>query len=819
MSRPTPRRSARAFAFTALPLAVAALLLAASAVPARAGLSSWTSLSGLDAASGANWVRTYATGTPPTTIYAGTEGDGVFRSVTSGVTWAPFSSGLNAPGSKNVRTIFTSASTVYAGTEAGLFASTGGAWTPVAQGPEPDPAHPVKLNASVQAVYSVTLGGLLAGTAFHGVYRSADGGQTWTPPAPSNGMPAGETVWSLTGVGPLVFAATTSGVYRSADGGGSWSLASDGIPGVDTVLRVIADGTNPNILYAATASDGIYRSIDLGVTWSSISAGLGNSTIRGIQQFSGATTTRLYAATNDGLWTGSTGNGPLPGAVSWRHVTATGLGNATIMWAVTSFLSPPGTLLVGTQSDGGFALTFEPPSNTAPPGFLGTTQVGQTLLGINVGTWSGTPTIDYDRQWQICTSATGGCSDVDGETQLGFTIPQADQGKYVRLKITAHNDFPTPGATAPTAVSAIGGPITANPGTLPGATQQLAPSISPVAPADPALPKVGDTLRALNWLFNPAATTTSFQWLRCDVNGDNCEPIAGAKASDYVLTTADAEVRLRARVSGTNSSGSTILPDSAPSNTIIPDPATALTPPTLAGEAVVGSTLVGGVGSWKSPKTTWSRQWERCDGAGSGCSPVYGETNPGYVVQGGDVGSRLRLHVVADVNESYKLPAAVDAYTPLSAVVTVPGGGGPGPGGPAPGGPGPGGPGPGGSARDTTPPRLTKLTAKVARKGLVLGLRLSEATSLTIVVQRAGAGHVVKHRCVSGPKRHAKACTAWAKVATVTRRGLRAGATTIVLGRRVGRHRLHRGSYRLLLTARDAAGNRTVSKPITFRVR
>ncbi len=60
---------------------------------ASAGLSAWTGLSGLNAASGASWVRDYATGTPPTTIYAATEDDGVWRSVTrrrdAGATSAP----------------------------------------------------------------------------------------------------------------------------------------------------------------------------------------------------------------------------------------------------------------------------------------------------------------------------------------------------------------------------------------------------------------------------------------------------------------------------------------------------------------------------------------------------------------------------------------------------------------------------------------------------------------------------------------------------------------------------------------------------------
>ena len=800
--------------------ALLAAMLLGSAPVAHAGLSSWTPLAGLGPDAGADWVRTWASGTPPTTLYAGTEGDGVYRSLTDGLTWQPFSTGLDAPAAKDVRVVFSGGSAVWAGTGAGLFRSVGGGpWTPVAQGPEEDPAHPKKLNASVQAVLDTTGGPLLAGTAFQGVYRSTDGGMTWSPPAPSNGMPAGETVWSLTGIGPLVFAATSSGVYRSFDWGATWTLASDGIPGIATVLRVIGDGSNPNIVYAATGSDGIYRSLDLGITWAPVNDGLGNLTVRGIQQFTGGSVTRLYAATGNGLWTGSTGNGPIPGPVSWRHVTDAGLGGKTIFWAVTTFLTTPGTLLGGTQGGGGFALTFEPPSNTSAPSILGTPQVGQTLLGL-LGTWQGTATITTTRQWQRCTtSSPGSCRDVDGEQELGFTPGRGDQGAYLRLKVEAENDFPTPGPTKPTAYSPVVGPIAANPNDLPGGNQSWAPSIEvlPGPGGDPALPRVGDTLRAKNWLFNPAATSTSFQWLRCDENGDHCDEIPGATGEQYTLLTADAEVRLRVRVSGSNAAGTTILPLSGATNTIIPDPAEALAPPTLVGTPVVGSTLVGGVGTWKSPKTRWERRWEQCEADGSWCSPVFDATSPSYVVRPGDLGKRLRMRVVADVNDGSHLPAAVEAYTPLSAVVTLPPGSDPGPGPGGGGGPGPGG---GGPAPDVVKPTVGRPGAKVTARAVAVSATVSEGGTMTVVVERAVTGRRKGKTCVAPTRknRRAKACTRWVAARTV-RRAVRAGRATVTVSRGTGRKRLPRGSYRARVTVRDAAGNVSATRTVSFRLR
>src|SRR3954471_14989814 len=119
------------------------LVFALLAPSANAGLNSWSGLIGLNAGSGSSWVREYTTGTPPTTIYAATEGSGVYRSLTDGVNWEPMNSGLTGvPGALNVRTVLPSSTgtTVLAGTSAGLFKSIGGgAWQPLAQGAEDDP--------------------------------------------------------------------------------------------------------------------------------------------------------------------------------------------------------------------------------------------------------------------------------------------------------------------------------------------------------------------------------------------------------------------------------------------------------------------------------------------------------------------------------------------------------------------------------------------------------------------------------------------------------------------------------------------------------
>src|SRR3954452_4559694 len=416
------------------------LLIAISAAPAQAGIGTWNSLPGLDDASGPSWVREYATGVPPTTIYAATEGDGVYRSVNDGLTWSSFSSGLDA-GAMNVRTVFSDGLTMYAGTTEGLFKSVGGgSWQPVAQGAETDPKNPTKLNAPVQTVLTGLGGQMLAGVASGGVYKSSDGGATWKPPAPDNGMARSETVWSMGTLIPgVIFAATGSGIYRSIDFGSHWTLASDGISG--TTLRVFADDHNPNIFYAATPGSGVYRSINAGITWSAIngvgSHQLGDYTVRAMHQFAGVNETRLYVGTANGMFAGTTGNGPIPGAVNWRKVTNTGLGNNTIFWALTNFTTTPGTMLAGTQSDGGSALTFTPPLPIA--GQLPTIDhkspvQGQTLSVSSNGGWTGTQTIEFEYQWQRCSGAV--CNDIADATTASYVVPETATKYAFRVVVT-----------------------------------------------------------------------------------------------------------------------------------------------------------------------------------------------------------------------------------------------------------------------------------------------------------------------------------------------------------------------------------------------
>ncbi len=465
-----------------LTLAAVPVALALSAAPA--GAQQWLPIPDLKAPD-ASWVREYSTSlTQPGIVYASTEGNGVWRSASNGLGWTDNSDGLKqVPGAMQVRTVMLSGiSTAYAGTTAGLFKSVGGgAWQPLAQGPEVDPKKPTKLHKPVQALYSPLVGKMLAGVASGGVYSSSDDGATWQPPAPGNGMSSSETVWSIGSLIPgVLFAATGSGVYRSINNGSTWTLASDGITG--TILRVFADEKRPTTFYAS-GTDGVFRTINGGLTWSNVEGPighqLGGGQVRGFVQMSGVNETRLYAGTTNGVYAGTTGNGLLPGPVRWRKVDNQGLGNNTIIWTLKSFTTTPGVLWAGTQSNGGYALMFTPPVNTAKPIVTGTPQVAKTVSTTD-GVWTGTKTVEYEYQWQRCTNvASPVCSDIADATNSTYTATAADKNFKLRVVVTGSNDVPTFGFSKGT--SDYTGVVTAAAGSIAGSSRGATPRASPSA--------------------------------------------------------------------------------------------------------------------------------------------------------------------------------------------------------------------------------------------------------------------------------------------------------------------------------------------------
>jgi photosystem II stability/assembly factor-like uncharacterized protein len=173
----------------------------------------------------------------PQTVYAGLVEDvdhplfGVYKSLDGGNTWNAVNNGLPV--------------------NCGVFALTF------------DPTNSSTLYVGLNNDYSYAGGG---------IYKSTDGGNTWTLlPAPANW---GYMSLAVSPVNPsVVYAGTYNwGLLISNDGGMTWSQAN-GVAIYESVNAIAIDPQNPNNVYAGS-TNGLFVSIDAGNTWNMATNGL-----------------------------------------------------------------------------------------------------------------------------------------------------------------------------------------------------------------------------------------------------------------------------------------------------------------------------------------------------------------------------------------------------------------------------------------------------------------------------------------------------------------------------------------------------------------
>jgi hypothetical protein len=94
------------------------------------------------------------------------------------------------------------------------------------------------------------------------------------------------------------------------------------------------------------------------------------------------------------------------------------------------------------------------PRNTAPPTITGTPQVGQSLRASN-GSWAGAQPQTFSYRWRRCDASGGTCADISGATASTYALVSADEGKTLRVRVSARNTRGSSSSTSvPTAVVA-----------------------------------------------------------------------------------------------------------------------------------------------------------------------------------------------------------------------------------------------------------------------------------------------------------------------------------------------------------------------------
>ena len=292
------------------------------------------------------------------------------------------------------------------------------------------------------------------------------------------------------------------------------------------------------------------------------------------------------------------------------------------------------------------------------PSIAGTTMV-RSVLTASEGTWS-VPLTKITYQWLRCAADGTACADIAGATAKTYVAVAADVAKTLAVKVNATS----PGRTA----SAQSEP-----------TDVVAPLPPPAVTTAVAIKGTaarGQTLSVTPAVWTGYPTTIVYQWLRCDGSGDNCEPIANAKAASFALTKTDEGHTLRVKADATNTAGTASSTSEATAQVAAVAPVNTVAP-AVTGTAVAGQTLSANRGTWvTTADTTYTYSWQRCDDAGANCAPIAAATALTYRLTDGDVDKTLKFAVTA-TNPDGAVPvtsattAKIKAAPPAATVLPV----------------------------------------------------------------------------------------------------------------------------------------------------
>jgi photosystem II stability/assembly factor-like uncharacterized protein len=133
-------------------------------------------------------------------------------------------------------------------------------------------------------VYVAAQGDRWKGTPDRGVYRTTDGGKTWTQVLKGDNATTGPSDLSMDPTNPRILYAAMwdhqrvpwnvrsggpgSGIYKSTDGGDTWTRLTGGLPSLMGKIGVSVSA-DPDRVYAIVEAEkgGLYRSDDAGKTW------------------------------------------------------------------------------------------------------------------------------------------------------------------------------------------------------------------------------------------------------------------------------------------------------------------------------------------------------------------------------------------------------------------------------------------------------------------------------------------------------------------------------------------------------------------------
>ncbi len=236
----------------------------------------------------------------PLTYFAGYTGGGVWRTDDAGINWRNISDGFFrsssigaiavAPSDPNVIYVGTGEHAIRGQSSTygdGMYRSTdqGRTWSKIGLDNSRQISAVRVHPTNPDIVYVAVQGDRWKGTPDRGIYRSTNGGATWTLLLKGENANSGASDLSMDATNPRILYAAMwdhqrspwtvrsggagSGIWKSVDGGDSWTRLSDGLPALMGKIGVSVSPANPDRVYAIVEAEkgGLFRSDDAGKSW------------------------------------------------------------------------------------------------------------------------------------------------------------------------------------------------------------------------------------------------------------------------------------------------------------------------------------------------------------------------------------------------------------------------------------------------------------------------------------------------------------------------------------------------------------------------
>lgn len=301
------------------------------------------------------------------------------------------------------------------------------------------------------------------------------------------------------------------------------------------------------------------------------------------------------------------------------------------------------------------------------PIIFGNPALGSTLTGGDAD-WVESPTIA--RRWLRCDTAGANCTDIPGATGTTYTVTDADLGHTIRFRNDATDAQGTNSSESDAVEPYIPFDTRATESLGPGDRVHLglfargsgegrcsAPS-TPATILNPTQSYLYDPFAVRSLLNEPvcvvARTTDTCSGVTPSIYNPVFEPASGL-TTNYVAHTGNGF--------GQDGAVAAILPPAESREVIVShqqptgscngysltlgaDAPFATARPGVSGRAVEGDALTARTGVW-SGSPAFGFAWLRCDAGGAACVPVPGAAAQTYTPTAADVGSRMRVRVIA----------------------------------------------------------------------------------------------------------------------------------------------------------------------------